>query len=506
MRAAAARVGRCNRSRGAGGRRRPSRWLLIGLAVAFVGLEAVASAGADVIRLSHGQALEALGGAAQGRAAALSSSARGAPSVATGQAVDETKNSATLTASVNPNGRRTTYRFEYATTTAYGSRAPVPDATVGRDRTTHSVYAGIGGLAPATIYHFRVVARNRRGTTFGRDVMFLTPAATYTNPVYGTFPDPMAALTGADYYAYGTGDNFPILHSTDLVHWASAGTAFTASTFPGWSTGNPWAPSVLAMPLTTGRPACPGFDLALGATCFYLYYTGRSAFPGGPNCVGVATSDRPDGGFIDQGVLSNGTLTSRGEVGCGDAAGYSNIDPAPFIDADGQAYLLYQTGRNAAGAIASSISVIGLAADLVHAVGSRRALITGTQAWEQRGPDKIVEGPWLHRHQSHYYLFYSGGDFQGNYAMGYAVASSPLGPFTKSKANPILKGTATVVGPGGGSVVTGPRTGADQMIYHARAAAGQPRTLRIDRLVWNDRATPPTVYVNGPTTTPQPLP
>jgi beta-xylosidase len=333
----------------------------------------------------------------------------------------------------------------------------------------------------------------------------VTAAATYTNPVGGTFPDPMAALTGADYYAYGTGDNFPILHSTDLVHWSSAGTAFTAATFPKWSTGNPWAPSVLVMPVTASRP-CPGFGLALGAPCFYLYYTGRSAFPGGPNCVGVATSDRPDGGFVDQGVLSNGTTTGRGEVGCGDAAGYSNIDPAPFVDVDGSAYLLYETGRNAAGAIAATISAIRLAPDLVHATGSRVALITGTQSWEQRGSDKIVEGPWLHRHRSSYYLFYSGGDFASNYAMGYAVGPSPLGPFRKSWANPILKGNSAVVGPGGGSVVKGPLTGADQMIYAARSALDQPRTLRIDRLVWNDAVTPSTVYVHGPTTTPQPLP
>jgi beta-xylosidase len=375
----------------------------------------------------------------------------------------------------------------------------------------------IGGLTPATLYHVRIVATRcrwcRRGTTYGKDMTFMTAAAgsavtaaTYTNPVDGTFPDPMAALTGVDYYAYGTGTNFPILHSTDLVHWASAGTAFTSATFPKWSTGNPWAPSVLVMPVTATRP-CPSFPgLALGAPCFYFYYTGRSAFPGGPNCVGVATSNRPDGGFVDLGVLSNGVTTSRGEVGCGDAAGYSNIDPAPFVDADGRAYLLFETGRDAAGNVAATISAIRLAPDLVHATGNRVALLTGTQAWEQRGADKIVEGPWLHRHRSSYYLFYSGGDFQTNYAMGYAVGPSPLGPFTKSGANPILKGNSAVVGPGGGSVVTGPRTGADQMIYAARSALDQPRTLRIDRLVWNDTVTPATVYVNGPTTTPQPLP
>jgi hypothetical protein len=44
------------------------------------------------------------------------------------------------------------------------------------------------------------------------------------------------------------------------------------------------------------------------------------------------------------------------------------------------------------------------------------------------------------------------------------------------------------------------------MIYAARSALAQPRTLRLDRLVWNDAVTPSTVYVNGPTTTPQPLP
>jgi beta-xylosidase len=352
------------------------------------------------------------------------------------------------------------------------------------------------------------------GATAAGEVRSATTGTTYTNPVGGTFPDPMAALTGADYYAYGTGTNFPILHSTDLVSWQDLGeTAFTDKTFPKWSTGNPWAPSVLMEPVTSSRP-CPNFDsLPTNAPCFYFYYTGRSSFPGGPNCVGVATSERPDGGFIDYGVLSNGVTTNRGDVGCGDAKGYSNIDPAPFVSADGQAYLLYQTGRNAAGQIAATISAIRLAPDLVEATGSRVALITGTQRWELRGSDKIVEGPWLelHRstqppHASNYYLFYSGGDFAGNYAMGYAVGPSPLGPFTKSTANPILKGTSAVVGPGGGSVITGPRTGADQMIYAARSAASQPRTLRLDRLVWNDTVTPATVYVHGPTTGPQPLP
>jgi len=34
------------------------------------------------------------------------------------------------------------------------------------------------------------------------------------------------------------------------------------------------------------------------------------------------------------------------------------------------------------------------------------------------------------------------------------------------------------------------------------SAAGAPRTLRLDRLVWNDAGSPATVTVNGPTTLP----
>ena len=470
----------------------------------------VPPARADVLRLSRPETLRALARPAPGAERHVTASARaGAPTVTTGSASAVTSTSATVNGTVNPNGRPTTYHFDYGTTTAYGSLAPSPDAGVGSDQIAHAVSASLTGLLPGTMYHYRLVARNLRGTTAGADATFTTapaspPAGTYTNPVFGSFPDPMALRTSVDYYAYATGANFPILHSTDLVNWSTAGTAFTADTFPEWSSGNPWSPSALAVTSPDGQ--CGSLQLPAGSPCFLLYYTGlNNGLPTPSNCIGVAVSSRPDGGFVDQGILDNGTTTVRGPVGCGDAGGYSNIDPAPFIDGDGQAYLYFETGHNASGA-AAAISVIKLAPDLVHAVGPRVELFSGTQAWEQRGTVKIVEGPWMHRRGSGYYLLYSGGDWQGDYAMGYGVGTSPLGPFAKSQGNPILKGTANVIGPGGGSVVTGPATGADQMIYHARSAPGQPRTLRIDRLVWNDAASPATVTVNGPTTTPQPLP
>ena len=90
--------------------------------------------------------------------------------------------------------------------------------------------------------------------------------------------------------------------------------------------------------------------------------------------------------------------------------------------------------------------------------------------------------------------------------MGYATASSPLGPFTKYAHNPILRGNAHVNGPGGGSVVRGPH-GGWWLAYHAWSGgpvhlSGDGRNLRIDPLTWKGNA----VGVRGPTTTPEPLP
>jgi beta-xylosidase len=112
----------------------------------------------------------------------------------------------------------------------------------------------------------------------------------------------------------------------------------------------------------------------------------------------------------------------------------------------------------------------------------------------------------MHKRSSTYYLFYSGGNWtDASYGMGYARSSSPTGTFFKASANPVLKSTAGVIGPGGGSVTAGPH-GGDWMVYHGRAIAGGPRTLRIDPLVWNTAYVPARVTVRGPTTTPQPLP
>jgi hypothetical protein len=96
-----------------------------------------------------------------------------APSASTAAATNVTGTGATLNGTVSPNKETTTYRFQYGTTTAYGSTTPT--ATL-QGNASRSVAADVTGLAPHTTYHFRVVATNASGTATGADVTLTTTA------------------------------------------------------------------------------------------------------------------------------------------------------------------------------------------------------------------------------------------------------------------------------------------------------------------------------------------
>lgn len=95
-----------------------------------------------------------------------------APSVATGGVLRVTPQSAMLLGEVTPNGAQTTYTFQYGTSTRYG--AVTPPRAAGAGNTPLDVSADLAGLAPATTYHFRLVAHNRNGTVRGADRLLRT--------------------------------------------------------------------------------------------------------------------------------------------------------------------------------------------------------------------------------------------------------------------------------------------------------------------------------------------
>jgi hypothetical protein len=98
-----------------------------------------------------------------------------APPAVTAQApADVTRTTATLTASVNPNGGEvTSCEFEYGPTEAYGQALPCSPSP-GSGEGPVSVSASLKGLTPNTTIHFRLFAANRNGISESTDHTFRT--------------------------------------------------------------------------------------------------------------------------------------------------------------------------------------------------------------------------------------------------------------------------------------------------------------------------------------------
>lgn len=106
------------------------------------------------------------------------------PLAETGPALEVGPARATLTASIDAFGAPTTYHFEYGLTTAYGSRAPVAEASTGGEHGPRTFSRAVTNLTPGTTYHYRVVAENPAGITNGADRTFTTPVTPPPNRAY----------------------------------------------------------------------------------------------------------------------------------------------------------------------------------------------------------------------------------------------------------------------------------------------------------------------------------
>ena len=138
----------------------------------------------------------ALGGTAESNV--LGFTALAAPRVDSTTVTDVSSEFAELQAQISPLGAGTAYHFEYLTQAVFEANGesfagpdpaisvPVPDGELGPGGPTggasESVVRQIGGLAPGTVYRFRVLAGNEIGSTPGE-------AGTFT-----TLPEPVQGL------------------------------------------------------------------------------------------------------------------------------------------------------------------------------------------------------------------------------------------------------------------------------------------------------------------------
>lgn len=117
------------------------------------------------------------------------------PLVTTGGSEAVTTSSATLTATVNPQGAAiAACKFEYGTTTSYGSTAAC-GSLPGAVSEPVTVTAAIAGLTAGTAYHYRIVATSVNGTAQGVDGTVTTgtppPVEEHKPPVGESKPPPV---------------------------------------------------------------------------------------------------------------------------------------------------------------------------------------------------------------------------------------------------------------------------------------------------------------------------
>ncbi len=96
------------------------------------------------------------------------------PTVESEAAGSVTRSSAGLNAKVNPNGVQVSdCHFEYGTSSSYGSSIPC-SSSPGSGTTPEAASAVVTGLSAQSTYHFRIVATNAGGTSYGSDETFAT--------------------------------------------------------------------------------------------------------------------------------------------------------------------------------------------------------------------------------------------------------------------------------------------------------------------------------------------
>ncbi|WP_258101480.1 glycoside hydrolase family 43 protein [Marinoscillum pacificum] len=276
--------------------------------------------------------------------------------------------------------------------------------------------------------------------------------------------DPTIYVENGKYYLVGTKNRpplgFSILESKDLKNW----------TVPGGSTDS------LFMILNKGDHTFgdKGFwapQIFKEGSTYYLTHTANEQ-------TVLTESQSLKGPFRQE------------KVGPIDGS-EKNIDSFIYQDEDGQHYLYHVRFNNGNYLWVAKFDMETGTID----PSTLKQCFGQTEDWEatpnyESAP--IMEGPTVIKLKSKYYLFYSANHFMNiDYAVGYATADSPMGPWTKYEGSPIIH--RSIVGENGsghGDLFTGLD---DQLyyVYHVHNSKDQvsPRRTRIVpvNMKWNKK-------------------
>lgn len=268
---------------------------------------------------------------------------------------------------------------------------------------------------------------------------------TFRNPVlHADYSDPDVIRVGADFYLTSSSFNctpgLPILHSRDLVNWRIINHALKNLPHPRYSEVQPgqgvWAPA-----------------LRHHAGCFWIF------FPTPDEGIYVITAKDPAGEWSQPQLV---------------LAGKGLIDPCPFWDEDGKAYLAHAYAGSRAG-IRNKLHIRPMAPDGSRMLGKGKVVI------EIDPSLPALEGPKLHKRNGWYYISAPAGGVATGWQSVFR-SRNIHGPY-EERIVLAQRGT-TINGPHQGALVDTPA--GDWWFLHFQDKGLYGRVVHLQPVRWED--------------------
>ena len=269
---------------------------------------------------------------------------------------------------------------------------------------------------------------------------------TYRNPVlYADYSDPDVIRVGTDFYmtasSFNAAPGLPILHSKDLVNWELIGHVYAAQppldvySKPQHGSGS-WAP---ALRYHNGE--------------YFIFY------PDPGYGIYMTKASKPEGPWSPPLLIEQ-------------VKGW--IDPCPFWDDDGHAYLINAMSASRS-ALKSTLIVSRMSPDGTH------LLDAGTLVYDGHGGDPTVEGPKLYRRKGYYYIFAPAGGVPRGWQL--ALRSKNIyGPYERKVV--LAQGSTATNGPHQGAWVDTP--GGESWFVHFQDQGPYGRVVHLQPMQWVD--------------------
>ncbi|MBP7506625.1 MAG: glycoside hydrolase 43 family protein [Prolixibacteraceae bacterium] len=269
---------------------------------------------------------------------------------------------------------------------------------------------------------------------------------TYTNPIiHADYSDPDVIRVGDDFYLTASSFNcipgLPILHSTDLVNWEIITYALTKQppydVFDKPQHGNGvWAPSI-----------------RFHDNKFYIYW-------GDPDFgIYVITADKAEGPWSEPQLIQK-------------AKGW--IDPCPFWDEDGKAYLIHAFAGSRAGF--KNILVINEMAHDGLSLNEKCTLV-----FDGNNGHPTTEGPKLYKRNGHYYIFAPAGGVKPGWQL-VLRSKNIYGPYEERIV--IDQGNTNINGPHQGGFVE--LESGESWFLHFQDKDAYGRIVHLQPLKWKE--------------------